>query len=301
MAKQTILKERGTGEILYPQTLASCVQTADGDNVDNALDEAKLSLFIDMWESRCRFGGKEHYFGKYNRETGFFELNEITDITYEEALQIWALSRHQQLGRNSNPNDAPYACLFGGTGYNQYNAYSKCRTYFPIFHGGGYTYSNLKLMFSENHNVETLNFVGGCGNALSDLAILYDTFSGCTSLRKILCYIGFPKTNDNTFRDCQALEYVNIKTYIDNRTINFRWSPDLSYESLNLLVSQAIFHSNDPNHEWMLTVTVHADVYAKLTGDTTNEAAAALTPEELAAWQQVLADAVEKNITFATA
>ena len=49
-----------------------------------------------------------------------------------------------------------------------------------------------------------------------------------------------------------------------------------------------------------ITITVHPDVYAKLTGDTTNEAAAALTPEELAAWQQVLADAVDRNISFAT-
>lgn len=49
-----------------------------------------------------------------------------------------------------------------------------------------------------------------------------------------------------------------------------------------------------------ITITVHPSVYAKLTGDTTNEAAAALTPEELAQWQQVLTDAVAKNISFAT-
>lgn len=50
-----------------------------------------------------------------------------------------------------------------------------------------------------------------------------------------------------------------------------------------------------------ITITVHADVYAKLTGDATNEAAGVLTEEEAAAWQQVLADAIEKNISFATA
>jgi len=33
-----------------------------------------------------------------------------------------------------------------------------------------------------------------------------------------------------------------------------------------------------------ITITVHPDVYAKLTGDTTNAAASALTADELAKW-----------------
>lgn len=48
------------------------------------------------------------------------------------------------------------------------------------------------------------------------------------------------------------------------------------------------------------TVTVHRDVYAKLTGDTTNAAAAALSEEELAQWQEMAVSAAEYNITFAT-
>lgn len=48
------------------------------------------------------------------------------------------------------------------------------------------------------------------------------------------------------------------------------------------------------------TVTVHRDVYAKLTGDTTNAAAAALSKEELAQWQEMAVSAAEYNITFAT-
>lgn len=48
------------------------------------------------------------------------------------------------------------------------------------------------------------------------------------------------------------------------------------------------------------TVTVHRDVYAKLTGDTTNAAAAALSEEELAQWQEMAVSAAEYNITFAS-
>ena len=53
MAKQTILKERGTGEVLYPHTLASLVKTSDGGNVDEGLDKAKRAVFIDRWNARC--------------------------------------------------------------------------------------------------------------------------------------------------------------------------------------------------------------------------------------------------------
>ena len=49
-----------------------------------------------------------------------------------------------------------------------------------------------------------------------------------------------------------------------------------------------------------ITVTVHPDVYAKLTGDTTNAAAAALTSDELAQWTALATTANSKNISFAT-
>lgn len=50
----------------------------------------------------------------------------------------------------------------------------------------------------------------------------------------------------------------------------------------------------------VITVTVHPDVYAKLTGDTSNAAAAALSADELAQWQALVATAAAKQITFAT-
>lgn len=50
-----------------------------------------------------------------------------------------------------------------------------------------------------------------------------------------------------------------------------------------------------------IQVYVHPNVYAKLTGDTTNAAAAALSEEELAEWMALLPLAAEKNIQFASA
>ena len=91
--------------------------------------------------------------------------------------------------------------------------------------------------------------------------------------------LGFPK-----------LEYfhITIKTSFDVRT-----SPLLTFSTMQYLVTNAA--NTSP-----ITVTVHPDVYAKLTGDTTNAAAAALTSDELAQWTALVTTANGKNITFAT-
>lgn len=91
---------------------------------------------------------------------------------------------------------------------------------------------------------------------------------------------GFPK-----------LEYfhITIKNSFDVRT-----SPLLTFSTMQYLVTNAA--NTSP-----IAVTVHPDVYAKLTGDTTNAAASALTADELAQWQALVTTANSKNITFATA
>ena len=70
-------------------------------------------------------------------------------------------------------------------------------------------------------------------------------------------------------------------------------SPLLSLSTMQYLVSNAA-------NTKVITVTVHPDVYAKLNGDMTNEAAAATPADELAQWQALIAQAAEKQITFAT-
>lgn len=90
---------------------------------------------------------------------------------------------------------------------------------------------------------------------------------------------GFPKLE--FFR-------VQIKQSFDVRT-----SPLLTLDTMQYLVTYA--QNTSP-----ITVTVHPDVYAKLTGDTTNAAAAALTSDELAQWTALVTTANSKNITFAT-
>lgn len=80
---------------------------------------------------------------------------------------------------------------------------------------------------------------------------------------------------------------------------NLKISLDLSKCPLIDLTSWQGLVSRAANTD-AITVTVHPDVYAKLTGDTSNAAASALSADELAQWQALVATAAAKQITFAT-
>ena len=87
------------------------------------------------------------------------------------------------------------------------------------------------------------------------------------------------------------LEYFHITI---KKSFDVHTSPLLTFSTMQYLVTNAANTSS-------ITVTVHPDVYAKLTGDTTNAAAAALTSDELAQWTALVTTANSKNISFATA
>ena len=120
-----------------------------------------------------------------------------------------------------------------------------------------------------------------------------NTFRFCQSLRLIDGTINLSSITGNIHLCdvCPALEEIRIKDLKSN--IFFADSPLLSLTSIQYMVDNAA--NTDA-----ITITVHPDVYAKLTGDTTNSAAAALTASELAAWKQVVTDAAAKKISFAT-
>lgn len=106
-------------------------------------------------------------------------------------------------------------------------------------------------------------------------------FYGCTNLRKVYG-LSHLRTNidSTTFQGCAKLEYVGITHLRGN--LDLRWSPLLGADSLRFIVSNA-------DNTSAVTITVHAEVYAKL------------TDPALAEWSGLIADAAAKNITFITA
>ncbi len=124
----------------------------------------------------------------------------------------------------------------------------------------------------------------------SYLRVGTDTFSHCPKLHTIIGPLYGDGNNPAPFRGCASL--VNLPGLVWNGNLDISDSPLLSLASVSALI--------DKGKEGA-TITVHTDVFAKLTGDTTNEAAAALTDDEKAAWAAVLEAACAKNISFATA
>lgn len=296
MAKPTILKERGTGEELYPHTFARLVQTSTGENVEEAVEMAKFKVFVDMWNARCVASSsnsvnviQRNTFGKYDPENAPdpqhpFYINKLW-LTYEEAIEVMRIP-DVKTGPENN-------ATLGN---------SRARTLFPIHIGFN---AMLQAICSQMPNLEVVRFVnyyivnngGDPDTQPMNVHNTRDIFCGCPKLREIQGVLRL-NNNDvggrhfyNAFIGAYKLETLWIQCICKDLVL--KYCESIKRECWAYMIEHAA--NTSP-----ITITVHPDVYAKLTGDTTNEAAAALTEEELTQWQQVLADAVAKNISFAT-
>lgn len=224
-------------------------------------DMAKKRLFIDLWNSACGS------YGKYNEESGFFELNGLTDIPYWEACII---IRQGLWGAHSTNGEARYQ-----------NAYD-IRTALPIGCYGSSFY-NATNMFRNAAKLERVSIAGATTSGY--LSSIQYMFFSCKKLTTILDTVDLRYTSsrssvEDAFAGCAALVDVNI--YGLKWDIHFKDSPLLSYDSLNYLLKNAA-------NTAAITVTLHPDVYAKI------------VDESNAQWHSLLALAQSKNISLATA
>lgn len=238
--------------------------------------ERPPQVFIDQWNDCCSLGldplGRSlGDCGRFNETTGYFELNGFTDIEYDEAREIVRLyngiaKRYCNMGRGVRRS---------------------VRTLFPI---------------------QINNSNGGPNSSMTDFSNVY-----IPGLRKILFvrlaswqwggFVVSPLNNSLTNLDLEevATEYspldfsqlsswngfYDATNLREVRIINCRINPNLrksakiSLESLAYLVDNAKDGAS-------FNITVHPDVYAKLTDETN------------APWYQLLISAAEKNINFAT-
>lgn len=131
---------------------------------------------------------------------------------------------------------------------------------------------------------------------MPNLILQSEVFFGCNRLRSVnwekTPIYSLNGTANANFQGCSKL--VELRGCLrGNFGFNIADSPLLSLASFQYMVDNA-------KNTAPITVTVHPDVYAKLTGDTTNAAAAALSADELAQWQALVSAAAAKNISFAT-
>lgn len=260
MAKETILTERGSGEVMYPRTLASLVRTAGGDNVDEAIEAAKMKLFIDMWNEACRFGPYDIIGGYNEADNTFWLYEESFVLTYQEAVRVYIYSAQM-----SKYVHGSMQCAFFGT--NTPLGLASPRALFPI----NVYLGTISMILYANPNIEMLYFSGAHNNSL--VADINHCFGGAVKLKKIfgrLDISGVPANRDiGAAPMLEEIPIFNIK-----QNLIMKGCPKLSLASLQRLVTNA-------SNTTAITVTVHPDVFAKLT-------------------DELIAAAAGKNISFAT-
>lgn len=273
-----IAKARGG---LVPQVTGKGLSANDYTDADKAkltelptstqltekIDEAKLALFVNLWNAAWTTDGKYDPQNAPDSQHPF--MGNGLWFTFAEALRIY--DSWLKVGK-SNMIGAYTGAIQAG------------RTVIPPAH----SYSSLDMSSCFNDSINLEVFV----TRMCVIGNLNYAFIGCTKLTTVKIHtLEYLRSAANCFAGCSSLTTVELSRL--NLSISFADSPLLSLSSMQYLVSKACNTTE-------ITVTVHPDVYAKLTGDTTNAAASALTEAELAQWQALVATAGAKQITFAT-
>ncbi len=250
------------------------------DNELSLTDKAKMRLFIDQWDAAWKVSGT--VYGKYDPENAPdaehpFMGNEIW-MTYDEAILVMEYS----------------------SGFSAYQIIYlvniPIKTLLPIPLGPYNTSVDIMSM----NELRTIRFIDALNKGYVQVISQHPWFiSNCPNLTKIEGR--FNISNMGSSSCARFLRgSVNIKEFRAsglNKHLNLITNSKLSLATMQYLVDNA---STAITAEKPVVVTVHADVFAKLTGDTTNEAAAALADDEKTAWAAVLTAATSKYISFAT-
>ena len=260
-------------------------QTADGQ-LQQAIDAVRRSLY-------------EAAGAVYNATTGFYELNGLTDITEAQMAEIYAIGRGFNFGKD---NDYKFAYQRLRTNLLPITSGSqKCGVY--TVYDANYAVS-CRCMFAYTDTFEVV--VVGIGKAGAEIGFYpldaSSMFVNCSNLRTVLGYIKMDYCNSvrGMFTGCPSLRTVKLSALKIN--ISFADSPLLYYSSLKYLVDNA-------SNTTAITVTVHADVYAKLTRTyegsvmTKIQQEANETGQDITtlaqSWASLSSVAAGKNISFA--
>ncbi len=193
---------------------------------------------------------------KRDQNTGLYSLNGLTDITYSQMVKIVSAGR-----------------MFRGTvGMRYYR--SDIRTHLPASLG------------SSIINCEG-TFMNSSVEVVSDILIvpLTNCFNRCSKLRSATIWspngIGNRAVDKTIWAGCSALEEIKLNVNYETGV----WLADSPKLSLLTFKNQLI-----PRHTGSVAhiITVHPDVYAKMTDESNAE------------WHALLSAAEAKNISFAT-
>lgn len=304
MAKIHKLQDRNSQETIYPQTITEAVLDSDGNDLETRLVndkeylESQLSnvLAEDVIDStttpEISTVTREELKKDLFRDLWLATLAMFPLMPTYEADVAATLPDGSQYGLNGlvMPYDIAVKVMLWSKPTEMYSAgcysYDYCLpsdipTLFPFWGASGTP--NLNNAFRACQYVTVLSVYSSVGLIIRPVQAT-NLFAACRRLEKIygiidLQYIKQSSVTNSIFMLCSHLTSVNVKNL--NCDISIAQVPMVSLESLDYMVTNATNTST-------ITITVHPDVYAKLTDEANAE------------WHQVLLDAAAKNITFAT-
>lgn len=205
----------------------------------------------------------------YNQNTGFYELNGLTDITEKQMREIYNQTNHVT-------RQTDLSGVFANT--------NNIRTNYPFKIDGGYKQVLCHATFAGCTNIEVVAFTKSTNNVFYSSRVNY-LFQHCRKLKEVIGiirtdYADSSEKYKNMFYQCTSLVRVSLRGV--KYDISFSDSPLISLESLQFMITNAA--NTSP-----ITVTVHADVYAKI------------QDEGQVDWHALIETAAAKQITFATA
>jgi hypothetical protein len=234
----------------------------------NGSTSALRALFI----ARGYYKATNTYYCVYNANTGYYEMNGLTDLTEAQMADIYINTAVQiNIGIGAVTS---FTCM----------SYSNIRTSFPRTSASGYDDTNDINRFRYCNKLEVYKnyeFYGHLSYSCTNM------FNGCSELHTVdfinLLSISNAAYVADCFTGCVKLVTANVKTL--KVAFSFKDCPLLSLASLQYLVT------NRANGTSRITITVHATVWGYL-----NDAVGHPT------WNALLVDAVNNQyIDFASA
>lgn len=241
--------------------------------LDADIEEAKMKVFCDMFSEACKVYGRN---SKLKRTCGYAKITDgIFDcvlngisLNYEEAQAVYAAGRIRS-------NAA-----------NRFYFAARIKTNLPPSLGaaGGSHPANLQAQeICYGPVMEVLNlYPTGEDYKYTLSSSTFKLFNETPKLHTIIGPLSLYNISNGAylFTDAPLLK--------DFQVMQLKSDLSLANQSQIALTSIQYVVTNAANGSKVITITVHPSVYAKLTDETNTE------------WHQVLLDAAEKNITFAT-
>lgn len=186
----------------------------------------------------------------WNSDTGFWEMNTLTDLTNEDMSNIYTMGFVRPLGV-SRFEFSPFS-------YSKGN-FIKARTTVKSYYQSTSDIPLISPSFTWNCSIEVINFL----DKYKDLKIdNFVCFSYCWKLKKILDSVS--PTTTMTLNECEELEEVY---FLLNYNISFKDSPKLSVASVKYMVENVSSSA--------ITITLHPEAYERAIADAGVQAALA--------------------------